>query len=436
MTICLVTDNFPPDVGGVGIFYRHLSRNLSAAGHKVIVLCFGNTKNGEDETRDENGTRIIRLQKDYQRYYQYYVPYFRPGGHDAPHWLAMGMSVRNWLIQNAQSNRIDIIEVSDYGGLGFFLLHPHIPPYVVTANSALLQLQSSSHFAETEHITILKKLETLSFRYANRIIAHSPLNQASLESVIERKVDLATAPWSGLEWQHPTSLLFPPLVVGGLQATKGAIYMAAVVEEIVRKDPSFVMHWIGYDSYTSPTGELMSAFLARQFPGIWNKNFIWLGEKNHEETLAAIARTSLVMIPSTWETFSYVAIEAAAMDKPVIMTATTGAAYLFVQGRSALIVSPENKMACATAIMQLYQNPDMGKRFSYNTSSVIEKLNPSVSVPERIALYREAIENAARQGDAFEREFRFLKPYLKPTRKFYFALRAAIKKMVKGNAGN
>ncbi|MGZ8544111.1 MAG: glycosyltransferase family 4 protein [Flavisolibacter sp.] len=436
MTVCLVTDNFPPDVGGVGIFYRHLSRNLAAAGNKVIVLCFGNNKGADDEITEENGIIKVRLQKEYNQYFQFYKSYFRPGGHDAPHWLAMGMSVRNWLIQHSKSYRIDIIEVSDYGGLGFFLLHSSLPPYIVTANSALQQLQSFSHFSETNHITVIKKLEALAFRYAGSIISHSPLNQSSLEPIVQRKVELVTAPWSGLDHQPVTSRSAPPLVVGGLQATKGAIYMAAIVEEIVLKDPSFVMHWIGYDSYTSPTGELMSVFLARQFPIIWNRNFIWLGEKNHEQTLEAIAQSSLVMIPSTWETFSYVAIEAAAMKKPIIMTATTGAAYLFDQGSSALIVSPENKLACATAIMQLHQNPDMGKGFAYNTNTVIEKLHPSISVPERINVYREVIESSIRHGDAFDREFKFLDHYLTPTRKLYYRLRTGLKKIFKANAGS
>lgn len=432
MTICLVTDNFPPDVGGVGIFYRHLSRILSAAGHKVIVLCAG-SGTGEDEVEMEGGITVIRLHKNYLKHYQEYKAYFRPGGHNAPHWLAMGLCLREWLIQNARGNRIDIIEISDYGGLGFFLLHPFIPPYVVTANSALLQLQSYSNFSETDHTKVLKQFESLAFRYASRVLAHSTLNQSSLEEIIQRRVELLPAPWSGLESHYPASESAPPLVVGGLQATKGAIYMAAVVEEIVRKEPSFVMHWIGYDSYTAPTGELMSVFLSKQFPGTWNKNFIWLGEKGHEETLKALAATSLVMIPSNWETFSYVAIEAAALQKPIILTATTGAAYLFEQGKSALIVSPENKQAFATAVIQMIQNPAIGKSLSQQTGVVLEQLHPSVAVPERLTMYRDAIDESVRQGDVFEREFHFMDTYLTPTRKFYYSARAALKKIIKRN---
>ncbi len=433
MTICLVTDNFPPDVGGVGNFYRHLSRILSAAGHKVIVLCAGKGA-GEDDVIQEEGITVIRLHKNYLKHYQEYKAYFRPGGHDAPHWVAMGMCIREWLIQNARGNRIDIIEVSDYGGLGFFLLHPLIPPYVVTANSALLQLQSYSNFSETDHTKVLKQFELLAFRYASRVLAHSTQNQSSLEEIIKRRVELLPAPWSGLEAEYPTSESAPPLVVGGLQATKGAIYMPAVVEEIVRKDPSFVMHWIGYDSYTTPTGELMSVFLSKQFPGTWNKNFIWLGKKGHDETLKALAAASLVMIPSTWETFSYVAIEAAALQKPIIMTATTGAAYLFEQGKSALIVSPENKQAFATAVIQMLQNPAIGKGLSQQTGAVLNQLHPSVSIPGRLKIYQEVMDDYIRQGDVFEREFHFMDTYLTSTRKIYYTARAALKKIIKRNA--
>src|SRR5689334_21076961 len=108
MNICLVTDAFPPVISGVATFYKHLSEILVQAGHKVIVLVTGETASGDDEiVVEKNGVLKVRPGKEYAEWHKKYKPYFRPGGHDAPHWMAMGMSARNWLLNNSKKYSID-----------------------------------------------------------------------------------------------------------------------------------------------------------------------------------------------------------------------------------------------------------------------------------------------------------------------------------------
>src|SRR5690349_2187674 len=99
MTICIVTDNFPPDLGGIATYYGNLSAIMTDSGHNVIILKAD--YEAEDDESDELvqvGLRtIVTLKKSYKKYFNYYKEYFRPGGLNAPLWISAGLSIRDWL---------------------------------------------------------------------------------------------------------------------------------------------------------------------------------------------------------------------------------------------------------------------------------------------------------------------------------------------------
>ncbi|HEX8315148.1 MAG TPA: glycosyltransferase, partial [Flavisolibacter sp.] len=220
MTICIVTDNFPPHTGGIAHFYKYLVSLLACQGHTVIVLTVDSTSTENDTTEFIDGCTKVTLKRSYQELYSYYKAYFRPGGHDAPYWLSAGFAMRKWLLHHAAKFSIDIIEVSDYGGLGAFLTGNNLPPYVITAHSALHQLLPFGHNALTDHIRVIKQLEMLAFSGCSDVIVHSPLNQQSIQNVFLKDAVFSTAPWQPpniISQQEKNEL---PLIIGGFQTVK------------------------------------------------------------------------------------------------------------------------------------------------------------------------------------------------------------------------
>jgi glycosyltransferase involved in cell wall biosynthesis len=437
MNICLVTDAFFPTIGGVATFYKHLCEILVHEGHKIILIITGETKSKENEL-ELVGDSIIKVYpgREYNTLYKKYQPYFRPGGHDAPHWLAMGMSARNWLIANLKKYGIDIIEVSDYGGLGIFMLHEALPPYVVTANSSLLQLHSYSNFSVTDHIAILKRLERLSFNYAASIIAHSTINQTSLKDIVNKPIEFVDAPWKGIALPMEERDGGLPIVVGGLQAIKGSIFLAETLNEIQKTEHAFQIKWIGYDTYTAPSKKLMSLYLQRNFSLVWQKNFLWIDEKTNEETMAELASASFIVIPSIWETFNYVSLEAAALGKAIIITDGTGASSYFTHGVNALIVKSGNHQEMKDAILLLYNNPALATKLGTAAKAIFTKhFFPKDNVHARIEIYKSCIYKATNNSqNEFNEKMSFLKNYLTSNRRGYYAVRAFLKKILKPNA--
>src|SRR5690242_18642397 len=189
MTICIATDGFPPMTGGIATFYGHLSAMLTKYGHKVIVLMVDHDmKMQDDEIKESGAVTKVLLRKSYTTYKEKYAPYFRPGGLDAPGWIAIGMAMRDWLQQNHKKYSIDVIETTDYGGLGAFLLAEELPPVIITGHGSYTQLKKYNHSLNDSHNNLVTELEMFAFRNADMVIAHSPLNQSDLSVLSGRSI--------------------------------------------------------------------------------------------------------------------------------------------------------------------------------------------------------------------------------------------------------
>ena len=87
-------------------------------------------------------------------------------------------------------------------------------------------------------------------------------------------------------------------------------------------------------------------------------NLRFLGHR--EDIAALLAEADLFVLPSRSEAFPNGAIEAMAAGLPVIASATGGLLDLIDDGRTGVLVRPDDPMALANAIEALVQNPKEG----------------------------------------------------------------------------
>jgi glycosyltransferase involved in cell wall biosynthesis len=76
-----------------------------------------------------------------------------------------------------------------------------------------------------------------------------------------------------------------------------------------------------------------------------------------DDPRAELARASVVCIPSRWEAFPYVALEAAAMGLPIVATAVDGLEEIVVDGVTGLLVAPDDAQGLAAALDDLAARP-------------------------------------------------------------------------------
>ena len=439
MTICIATPNYLPDTGGITTFNMNLSGLLQQAGHKVIILtvCYKNNSNDEDELSvEENGLIVVRLRKRYRSILKKNAPYFKPGGLDAPNWIALGIAMREWLLLNHKTYNIDVIETTDYGGLGIFLCDEKLPPIIITGHGSLTQLSKINYKKNDSHYKVIIELERISFQYADMILASSRLNQDDLAKTFKRVTHFATAPWDMRQFGNTqTSENGYPLIIAGMQIVKGTITMVEALNIIIKKQPSFAIEWVGSDFNTAPGGGSTSKYLEKKFPHLWNQKFFWRNSLNREDTRRLLIGTSMVIIPSVFDTFNYVAIEAATLGKSIIMTEKTGASYLFTHKHNAWIIPADDPEKLAEGILYLEKNPEIRKKLGSNAQIMAKMVfDRERIVEERIEIYHLAIDTRKIIKHSLEGEMAFLKNYINPARKAYYRLRVFLKRILKGRS--
>jgi glycosyltransferase involved in cell wall biosynthesis len=432
MTICIVTNNFPPQPGGIATFYKHLSSLLLKNGCNVIVLIPDETvcEEQEDEIFVSAGLVKIVLRKKVAQYRKKYQAYFNDGGLDAPIWIAMGLAVRDWLFKEQKKYSIDLIEVSDYGGLASFFIDESLPPVAITAHGTFTQVSQYNFFKENRHASVMKQLEDISFRNADKVIVNSLLNKTALEKIYPDSITFSMTPFecTPLENSEDYGL---PVIISGLQKIKGSIVICDALRLCLLKKSDLQTLWIGGDTYTAAVGQRMSVFLQQTYPEIWNKALLWLDEKSNANAQEFIRKASFVVIPSEWETFSYVALEAASHRKAIIMTDQTGASHFFTHGKDALIIPANNPKSLADAIIHLITNSELRTELGNNAYSTISNnFKEESSVQARMLIYQKVIENRKLKPRKTDEVFALLRQIETRSSKLYYFLKRFLKKIL------
>lgn len=79
---------------------------------------------------------------------------------------------------------------------------------------------------------------------------------------------------------------------------------------------------------------------------------------------SVVARASAVLVPSRLEPFGNVAVEAQLAGRPVIASAVQGLREIVTDGRTGLLVPPDDPVALADAIARVLDDPALGRRLA------------------------------------------------------------------------
>jgi glycosyltransferase involved in cell wall biosynthesis len=116
------------------------------------------------------------------------------------------------------------------------------------------------------------------------------------------------------------------VLVGTLQPRKGIEMWIRSLNTVLRECPKATAMLIGSDTPTAPDGGSMAAHARRLLDPHVGDRFCWTGTLANEQTRNLIGESSLVVVPSVLESFSFVAAEALLAGTPVIVSDRTGIA--------------------------------------------------------------------------------------------------------------
>jgi len=103
-----------------------------------------------------------------------------------------------------------------------------------------------------------------------------------------------------------------------------------------------------------------------------SEKVIQIGRISNEDLPAYYAKSELVVLPSRYDLFGMVAIEALACGKPVIVSKYAGV-HKIIARDFGIVVDPLNKEELADRIIYLLRNPDIRKQMGLKGREFVER---------------------------------------------------------------
>lgn len=356
----MVSWEYPPVVvGGLGRHVHHLATALAADGHDVVVLSrqpFG-TDPASHPTSDEvrEGVRVIAAAQD---------PHEFDFGSDMMAWtLAMGHAmIRAGLRLHAEGWLPDVVHAHDW-----LVAHPAIAlaeffdvPMVSTIHATEAGRHSGwvsgaisrqVHASESWLALESDSLIACSTSMADEITELFGPGLAEI-TVIPNGIDSTRWPFATRKpHTGPAELLY----FGRLEYEKGIHELIAALPRIRRTHPGTTLTIAG-----DGTQQDWLVELARKHKVL--KCVRFAGRAEHEQLLALLHRVDVAVLPSHYEPFGIVALEAAAAGTPLVTSDVGGLGEAVIDGRTGLSFPPRDVAALADAVRAVLNDPAAAQR--------------------------------------------------------------------------
>ncbi|MCZ4078400.1 glycosyltransferase family 4 protein [Rhodococcus sp. H36-A4] len=360
MKILMVSWEYPPVVvGGLGRHVHHLATELVRAGHEVVVLSRRPT--GTDASTHptshhiEDGVLVVAVAED---------PAHFVFGEDMLAWtLAMGHAMVRAGIALGKPGlgegwQPDVVHAHDW-----LVAHPSI----TLAEHYDVPLVSTIHATEAGRHSgwisgqVNRQVHSIEWWLANdsdAVIACS----ASMKDEVTRLFDIpdaaVTVIRNGIDiraWnfrlREPRSTPATLLYVGRLEYEKGIQDAIAALPRIRRSHPGTTLHIAG-----EGTQFTWLAQLARTHRVARAVSF--LGTLGHADLLGALHSADAIVLPSRYEPFGIIALEAAAAGTPLVASTAGGLGEAIVDGQTGLSFEPADVAGLTAAVRNVLDNVD------------------------------------------------------------------------------
>lgn len=359
MKILMVSWEYPPVVvGGLGRHVHHLATELVAAGHQVVVLSRRPT--GTDPATHPTvadiaeGVLVVAAAED--------PPHF-DFGEDMTAWtLAMGHAMVRAGIGLARPGigegwQPDVVHAHDW-----LVAHPAIALaefYDVPLVSTIHATEAGRHSGWVSG-RINRQVHSVEWWLANEsdsLITCSDSMQDEVVrlygpdprdiTVIRNGIDVTA--WT-FRPRQPRSGPARLLYVGRLEYEKGIQDAIAALPRIRRSHPGTTLAVAGEGTQAEWLRELARTHRV-------SRSVHFLGKLGHQDLLGWLHGADAIVLPSRYEPFGIVALEAAAAGTPLITSTAGGLGEAVVDGVTGLSFRPADVTGLTSAVRELLDDP-------------------------------------------------------------------------------
>lgn len=380
MKIAFLTPEYPhPKVthaAGIGTSIKNLVVALVKNNITVTVVVYGQKAS---EIFEEDGVTIHLLKN--QKY-----PFLG--------WYWHRKHIQNYLNQLVQKEAIDVVEAPDWTGITAFMRLK--VPLVIRFHG------SDTYFCHLENRKQKRKnfwFESQAVQRAQAFIAptdYAGIVSKELFGIQNKKIQTIHYGLALEDFNNPNPTQFENgliLYIGTVIRKKGVFELPDILKKVAAQYPEAQLILIGSDSPDIETGKPSTwQLLDQEFKTADVKKVTYLGKIPYQMVQKYMKQAQVCVFPSFAETLGMVAIEAMAVQKPVVNTNIGWAQELMEDGISGFLVDPKNHSHFANRIITLLKDTNlcltMGKNARQRVDAVfdIEKI-----VHQNIVFYQSII---------------------------------------------
>lgn len=345
MRIALVSRSLAPfGGGGIGVFVDTMARILASAGHEVAVFTTSFHREAYEVLRasgDPDG--LLGPDAEYV-----FVP--EPAGAEGYYSSLHRYSaaILDAIVAHYPVGGPDLIEAPDYLGEGFVLaqaratadprLNRSLLLVRVHTTGEICAVLDGHHQTSDFDARVVDEMERYALRHADHVVwpggdvlalyerfygaeELAPAVQIRNPLIVGEELPEDVAP---AEPGGPLKLLY----LGRLERRKGVQNLLRAVVAVT--DPNWTLTLLGGDTSTAPLGGSMRSQLELMAAG--DERIVFLDHAPRDEVADIISAHDVVVLPSLWECWPYVALEAMCRNRPVLATPTGGFTELIRPG--------------------------------------------------------------------------------------------------------
>ena len=406
MRICLTSAVFPPDGrGGIPRQRYILAQALTALGHEVHVIV--------------QGDRTGPLVQDRVNFH--FVPALAPpltfsDKHPSLNDL-LNHSLGIWeqVCEINQHSPLDVLDAPLWGLEGFVPIYAGEMPVVLwlqTSRAHLVALADRQPNVDELGVIAFEK-ECL--KRAPAIIADSQAVVADLETMFgleglaarSRTIPLGLPELTGAQpVRRQDKGVVEVLLVGRLEKRKGTQLLFDLLPDLLKREKNLRVRFVGednsqWDGFQDQFKLTYPEYFRRRWPRL-HERVIFEGGSSEARLIEAYQQADIMLVPSLYESFGLIYLEAMRSSLPVITFEIGAAAEVFPRGEQdgALLVPPGNGNALLASIRELASDPRRRAALGQGgRQRFLASFSDSRMAEETAACYKELVETwpASRQ---------------------------------------
>jgi glycosyltransferase involved in cell wall biosynthesis len=377
MKIAFLTPEYPHqktgNAGGIGTSIKNLAESLTALGHEVRILVYGQK---EDAIFEEEGINIQQIKNVKIK---------------GVSWYFTRKKLQGIIDDLYDKQLLDIVEAPDWTGISSFI-QPKKCPLVIRLNG------SDTYFCH---------LDGRPVKWWNRFHEKRALQKADGPISVSRFTADKTNELFGL--QLPFTIIpnginpekFQPdgsiqkipdtiLYFGTLIRKKGLLELPLIFNQVIVKNPNAQLILVGRDAFDIATGSTSTwQLMQKLFTPEALKRVNYLGGVPYEEVRAHIAQASVCVFPTFAEALPVSWLEAMAMEKAIVASNIGWGPEVITTHQEGILVHPKDHETYANAILNLLENDTLNTTFGQKAAQKIQDVFANGLIAEQsVAFYQ------------------------------------------------